>query len=55
MAEKKRVTSMDVEDRAFFLNAYKRDPKAKKAMDAEMKKLGLTPEQYFGVKKMPEK
>ena len=53
MAEKKNAPTMESEDRAFFLSAYKSNPKAKKAMDAEMKKLGLTPEQYFGVK--PEK
>ena len=48
---KKKVASMQDEDREFFLAAYKTNPAAKKAMDAEMKKLGMTPEQYFGIKK----
>lgn len=56
MAQKKKnAPSMEEEDREFFLAAYKNNPAAKKAMDAEMKKLGMTPEQYFGLKKKPEK
>ena len=51
MATRKNVPSMAEEDRAFFMNAYKRDPEAKKAMDAEMKRMGLTYEEYFGIKK----
>ena len=53
--KKKDAPSMEEEDREFFYNAYKTNPAAKKAMDAEMKKLGMTPEQYFGLKKKPEK
>ena len=55
MANKKNVMSMQDEDRAFFMNAYKTNPQAKKAMDAEMKAAGLTYEEYFGIKKKPEK
>lgn len=49
--KKKNVPSMQAEDRAFFMNAYKRDPKARKAMDADMKKKGVSYEEYFGIKK----
>lgn len=45
--------SMLDEDRAFFMNAYKKNPAAKKAMDADMKKKGLTYNEYFGIKKKP--
>ena len=51
MATKKKATSMNSEDRAFFMNAYKNDPRARKAMDADMKKKGVSYDQYFGVKK----
>ena len=54
MATKKTAMSMDDENMAFMMNAYMRDPKAKKAMDAEMKKLGITPEEFFG-KALPKK
>ncbi len=53
MVKKKGILSMPDEDRAFFMSAYRNDPKARKAMDAEMKRLGLTPEQYFGVRSDP--
>ena len=54
MAQKKQVKSMEEEDRAFMMNAYLKNPQAKKAMDAEMKKLGITPEEFFG-KALPKK
>lgn len=48
MATVKRAKSMDAEDRAFAMAAYKSDPKAKAAMDADMKKKGVTRSEYFG-------
>ena len=53
MATKKNVKSMASEDKAFMLNAYKNNPTAKKAMDADMKKKGVSYEQYFGIRKKP--
>ena len=53
MATKKKPMSMLDEDKAFFMNAYKHDPKAKAAMDADMKKKDMTYNQYFGIKKKP--
>ena len=55
MAQKKRVPSMESEDKAFFMNAYEKNPAARKAMDEEMKRRGLTYEQYFGVKPKKKK
>lgn len=46
---KRNVTNMPDEDKAFFMNAYKNNPKAKADMDKDMKIHGLTYEQYFGL------
>ena len=47
----KRATSMASEDRAFAAAAYKSDPKARAAMDADMKRKGVTKAEYFSGKK----
>ena len=52
---KKNEPYLDEDDRAFFMNAYKNNPKARKSMDAEFKRMGITAEEYFGIKKKPEK
>ena len=51
MATKKKATSMQSEDAAFFRNAYKNNPAARKSIEAEMKKRGLSAEAVFGKKK----
>lgn len=51
----RKQTSMQDEDRAFFKAAYQNNPQAKKEMDADMKKLGMTPAQYFGEKSSSKK
>ena len=53
MINKKNVPSMPDEDRAFFMSAYKNNPIAKMEMDADMKKKGVTYEQYFGIEETP--
>lgn len=47
----KRATSMTAEDRAFAAAAYKSDPKARAAMNADMKRKGVTKAEYFGTSK----
>lgn len=48
-AEKKDVLSMKDEDRAFFISAYKTDPRAREDMDAAMKETGVSYEEFFGL------
>lgn len=45
---KKKTMNQVEEDKAFFRNAYKNDPKARAAIDAELKKKGTTAEKAFG-------
>lgn len=47
----KRAPNMQAEDRAFAAAAYKSDPKARAAMDADMKRKGVSKAGYFGGKK----
>ncbi len=53
MINKKNVPIETEDNKAFFMSAYKNDPIARKDMDADMKKKGLTYEQYFGIEMDP--
>ncbi len=49
LAEKKEVLSMEDEDRAFFISAYRTNPEAREDMDAAMKETGVSYEEFFGL------
>ncbi len=48
-AEGNGPLSMEDEDRAFFISAYKTDPRAREDLDAAMKETGVSYEEFFGL------